>query len=113
MKPGNLDVRPTHPRFGRVPQIPQHGHSRRIINKHGTTSTKGIKMKLPTGSTAVLGSVLAPALLTFSHRASGQHSCIQTIGATFSGYPCDAAQFSFSIIREISLAKNTVSILDN
>ena len=67
-------------------------------------------MKLPVGPTTMLSSELA--LITFNHRASGQHSCVQTVDATFSTCICYAAELSFSITRETPLEKLTVSSLD-
>ena len=93
-----INARPTHPRFGRVPQTPQHEHSRRITDKRDITNIKGINMQLPAGPTTVLSSELA--LITFNHGASGQHSCVQTVDATFSTCICYAAELSLSIIRE-------------
>lgn len=69
-------------------------------------------MKLSVASTTVLGSVLF-ALLSFNRRVQGQQSsCVQTMDAMFSACPCDAAEFSFSVVGETSVANNTVSRLD-
>ena len=65
---------------------------------------------LAASTTTVLGSVFA--FLFLNRRVSGQQSCVQTVDAIFSACPCDAAEFSFSIVGETSVANNTVSSLD-